>query len=59
MENKKEMVKSLEAMLDMLPDNLTEEEKKKTNELREMLEKIEKQIEKENNTALERQTIVE
>ena len=45
MDNKKELVKSLEAMLNMLPDNLNEKEKKKADEIREMLEKIKIQIE--------------
>ena len=54
MDNKKEMVKSLEAMLDMLPDSLTEEQKKKADEIREMLKKISNQIDKENNNSKER-----
>lgn len=40
MNNQKDMVKSLEAMLDMLPNTLTEEEKKKADEIREMLEQL-------------------
>ena len=47
MDNKKEIIESLEKMLDMLPDNLTEEESKKADEIRESLEKIKKQIDKE------------
>ena len=47
MDNKKEIIESLEKMLDMLPGNLTEEENKKADEIRESLEKIKKQIDKE------------
>ena len=54
MANKKDMVKSLEGMLDMLPDILTKEEKAKADEIREMLKKIKIQIDKENNNSMER-----
>ena len=50
MENKKEIIKSFEQILDMLPKNLTEEESQKVEKIKEHLEKIEGQIEKEENT---------
>ena len=49
MENKIEMIKSLEQVINMLPDNLTEEESKKANKIMKTLEKLEKQVEKENS----------
>ena len=42
MANNLEIVKSLRKMLEMLPKELTEEEKKKSDEIKEMLDKIEK-----------------
>ena len=47
MEDKKKIVKSLEKMLDMLPDNLTKEEKDKVADIKEMLNKIDKKVDKE------------
>lgn len=40
MEDKKSIVESLENLLDMFPENLTEEEKNKVEEIREMLKKL-------------------
>lgn len=42
MSNNLEIVKSLRKMLEMLPNELTDEEKKKSEEIKEMLDKIEK-----------------
>ena len=50
MEDKKKIVKSLGNMLDMLPDNLTEEEKNKVAEIKEVLNKIDKKLDKENES---------
>ena len=50
MENKKKIVKSLENMLDMLPNNFTTEEKNKVAEIKDMLNKIDKKIDKESET---------
>lgn len=42
MENKEKIIKSLEKMLDMLPETLTEEEKEKVEEIRGLLKKASK-----------------
>ncbi|MBP3285070.1 MAG: hypothetical protein J6M02_06180 [Clostridia bacterium] len=47
MENEKTAVKSLEAMLNMLPEDLTNEEKEKVAEIRGMLKNISKKIDRE------------
>ena len=48
MENGKEVVESLEKLVDMIPD-LSEAESQKVFEIKEMLDKIKKNVEKEND----------
>ena len=53
MDNQQERIKALEKMLDMLPETLAEEEKKKVEEIRKLLNKLyentERQSDKDNS----------
>ena len=59
MDNQQERIKAFEKMLDMLPETLTEDEKKKVEEIRKLLnklyEKTERQSDKDNS--MERQVL--
>jgi len=50
LQDKKETVKNIEALIDILPDNVKEEEKEKVKEIKEMLLKINQKIDKESET---------